>query len=138
VPPNVFFTEKIHCQNENEIVINNSEKKVKKIPRFEKRNIMNSKFIALTCLIIVIPILGAFAYPERYDRLPTWGWSHSQIGGGQDPAHQGSRENREDLCSHCFCNHLKAICDFKLNKTVSFGFDTAHNRSQTKAVFNIT
>nr|XP_016923974.1 uncharacterized protein LOC108005289 isoform X1 [Drosophila suzukii] len=84
---------------------------------------MNSKCIALTCLIIVISILGAFAYPERYDRLPTWGWSHSQIGGGQDPAHQGSRENREDLCSHCFCNHLKAICDFKLNKTLSNEFN---------------
>ncbi|XP_016952289.1 uncharacterized protein LOC108026097 [Drosophila biarmipes] len=84
---------------------------------------MQSKWMA-GWMIVVISIAGALGQPERYDRLPSWGWSHSQIGGGQDPAHyQASRENREDLCGHCFCTHLKAICDFKLNKTLSSEFN---------------
>jgi len=36
VPPNVFFTEKIHCQNENEIVINNSAKKSEEDPKIRE------------------------------------------------------------------------------------------------------
>nr|XP_017015117.2 uncharacterized protein LOC108069521 [Drosophila takahashii] len=86
---------------------------------------MSSRRIALI-LIVIISISGhaALAYPERYDRLPSWDYrGHSQIGGGQEPAHRESRENREDLCRHCHCTNLKAICDFKLNKTLSNEFN---------------
>ncbi|XP_033171480.1 uncharacterized protein LOC117148276 [Drosophila mauritiana] len=90
---------------------------------------MNSRWIALVLIGIIISFSGhdALTYPERFDRLPTWG-GHSQIGGAAllEPAHRENRENREnrvDLCRHCFCIHLKAICDYKLNKTLSNEFN---------------
>ncbi|XP_032580948.1 uncharacterized protein LOC6619583 [Drosophila sechellia] len=87
---------------------------------------MNSRWIAPVLIGIIISFSGhdALTYPERFDRLPTWG-GHSQIGGGAllYPAHRENRENRVDLCRHCFCIHLKAICDYKLNKTLSNEFN---------------
>lgn len=105
-----------------------------------KKTRMNSRRIALVLLIgIIVSFSGhdALTYPERFDRLPTWG-GHSQIGGPLlDTAHRENREKREnrvDLCRHCFCIHLKAICDYKLNKTVSFSvsvLDSCHIISPT-------
>ncbi|XP_017050693.1 uncharacterized protein LOC108094586 [Drosophila ficusphila] len=81
---------------------------------------MNSEWITLTLLIVgsLISDQAVVASPQRYDRLPIRG--HSQISGGQDHA---PREDREDLCSHCFCSQSKATCDFKQNKTLSTVFN---------------
>ncbi|XP_052857659.1 uncharacterized protein LOC128265587 isoform X1 [Drosophila gunungcola] len=84
---------------------------------------MKSELLTLTLLGIIISNLDlqVLAHPERYNRLPFRG--HSQVGGGQDPAH---RENRDDLCTQCFCSHIKAICDFQQNKTLSSVFNNKY------------
>ncbi|XP_039498589.1 uncharacterized protein LOC120456065 [Drosophila santomea] len=89
---------------------------------------MNLEWITLVLFGIIASFSGqdAFTYPERTDRQPIWG-GYSQIGGSLvDAAHREnreSRENRVDLCQHCFCTNLKAICDYQLNKTLSHEFN---------------
>ncbi|XP_020804913.1 uncharacterized protein LOC110181492 [Drosophila serrata] len=98
----------------------------------------------ILCLTVILWLLRSHpiaAFVNRYNRLPGYAQissggqdflsghhPHSSAGAAAVPAVQQQQQpsNQENLCSHCACTHLKAICDFQLNKTLSADWDSKY------------
>lgn len=66
------------------------------------------KFLNLSVVLILLvaATLASNTNPERYDRLPR----------SKDQDYNSS----SDICKQCGCEGVKIVCDFRINKTVSF------------------
>ncbi|XP_017036163.1 uncharacterized protein be [Drosophila kikkawai] len=100
------------------------------------------QILCLTVILWLLRFQSIFAYVNLYNRLPGYAQTssggqdflsghhpHSSSAAGaavQQQQQQQQPVNQENLCSHCACTHLKAICDFQLNKTLSPDWDSKY------------